>query len=106
MQPGTRKFRVVADFRKAKEGTVEVPWIVEDLPVGLTATVEPQKISVNIGKKAKKSFAVRATIPDNQIVDGIIVSPSCHIISLLVLSVSISIVPRSITPLKKRVLQT
>ena len=43
MQPGTRKFRVVADLRKAKEGTVEVPLIVEDLPAGLTATVEPQK---------------------------------------------------------------
>ena len=74
MQPGTRKFRVVADLRKAKEGTVEVPLIVEDLPAGLTATVEPQKVSVKIGKKAKKSFAVRATIPDNQIVDGITVS--------------------------------
>ena len=71
MQPGTRKFRVVADLRKVKEGTVEVPLIVEDLPAGLTATVEPQKVSVKIGKKAKKSFAVRATIPDNQIVDGI-----------------------------------
>ena len=65
MQPGTRK---------SKEGTVEVPLIVEDLPAGLTATVEPQKVSVKIGKKAKKSFAVRATIPDNQIVDGITVS--------------------------------
>ena len=74
MQPGTRKFRVVADLRKAKEGTVEVPLIVEDLPAGLTATVEPQKVSVKIGKKAKKSFAVRATIPDNQIVDGITVT--------------------------------
>ena len=65
---------MVADLRKAKEGTVEVPLIVEDLPSGLTATVEPQKVSVKIGKKAKKSFAVRATIPDNQIVDGITVS--------------------------------
>ena len=74
MQPGTRKFRVVADLRKAKEGTVEVPLIVEDLPAGLTATVEPQKVSVKIGKKAKKSFAVRATIPNNQIVNGITVS--------------------------------
>lgn len=36
-------FRVVADLRKVKEGTVEVPLIVEDLPAGLTATVEPQK---------------------------------------------------------------
>ena len=67
MQPGTRKFRVVADLRKAKEGTVEVPLIVEDLPAGLTATVEPQKVSVKIGKKAKKSFAVRATIPVSDI---------------------------------------
>ena len=41
MQPGTRKFRVERDLRKAKEGTVEVPLIVEDLPAGLTATVEP-----------------------------------------------------------------
>ncbi|MFQ7255975.1 MAG: hypothetical protein ACLROH_07700 [Streptococcus sp.] len=36
--------------------------IIEDLPAGLTATVEPQKF-LKIGKKAKKSFAVRATIP-------------------------------------------
>lgn len=26
MQPSTRKFRVVADLRKEKEGTIEVPW--------------------------------------------------------------------------------
>ena len=74
MQPGTRKFRVVADLRKVKEGTVEVPLIVEDLPAGLTATVEPQKVSVKIGKKAKKTFAVRASIPENQIVNGITVT--------------------------------
>ncbi len=59
MQPGTR-FRVVADLRKAKEGTVEVPLIVEDLPAGLTATVEPQKVSVKIGKKAKNRFSLRS----------------------------------------------
>ena len=54
MQPSTRKFRVV--------------------PAGLTATVEPQKVSVKIGKKAKKSFSVRATIPHNQIVEGVMVT--------------------------------
>ena len=65
---------VVADLRKAKEGTVEVPLIVKILPIGLTATVEPQIVSVKIGKKAKKIVCGRATIPDNQIVDGITVS--------------------------------
>ena len=81
MQPGTRKFRVVADLRKVKEGTVEVPLIVEDLPAGLTATVEPQKVSVKIGKKAKKTFAVRASIPENQIVNVQAVFPSSEVIS-------------------------
>ena len=57
-----------------RTAVAEVPLIIEDLPAGLTATVEPQKVSVKIGKKAKKSFAVRATIPDNQIVDGITVT--------------------------------
>ena len=74
MQPSTRKFRVVADLRKEKEGTIEVPLVVKDLPAGLTATVEPQKVSVKIGKKAKKSFSVRATIPHNQIVEGVTVT--------------------------------
>ena len=62
MQPSTRKFRVVADLRKEKEGTIEVPLVVKDLP------------AVKIGKKAKKSFSVRATIPHNQIVEGVTVT--------------------------------
>ena len=66
---------MVADLRKAKaEGTVEVPLIVEDLPAGLTATVESSESFCKNREESEKSFAVRATIPDNQIVDGITVS--------------------------------
>ena len=74
MQPGTRKFQVVADLRKVKEGTVEVPLIVEDLPAGLTATVEPQKVSVKIREESEKSICCQSLDSRNQIVNGITVT--------------------------------
>ncbi|WP_269450146.1 CdaR family protein, partial [Streptococcus sp. DD04] len=58
MQESTRKFRVVADLSNATEGTVEAQLKVENLPSGLSATVNPQKISVKIGQKASKKVAV------------------------------------------------
>ena len=42
MQASTRKFKVVADLSDLKEGTHEITLKVEDLPSGLTATIEPQ----------------------------------------------------------------
>ena len=62
MQESTRKFHVVADLSNASEGTVEVQLKVENLPSGLSATVNPQKISVKIGKKASKKVPVKYLI--------------------------------------------
>lgn len=74
MQESTRKFHVVADLSKASEGTVEVPLKVENLPNGLTAMVNPQKISVKIGKKASKKVEVRYLITDSQVADNVTIS--------------------------------
>lgn len=54
MQESTRKFKVTADLTQASVGTIEVPLSVENLPNGLTAVATPQKISVKVGKKAKR----------------------------------------------------
>lgn len=75
MQPGTGwKFRVVADLRKAKEGTVEVPLIVEESSGWFDRNRRASKSFCKNPEESEKSFAVRATIPDNQIVDGITAS--------------------------------
>lgn len=73
MQESTRKFKVVADLTKATEGTREVPLAIKNLPSGLTATVTPAKITVKIGKKASKTFEVKATISSAQLADGLTV---------------------------------
>ena len=67
MQASTRKFKVVADLSNLKEGQHEIALKVENLPSGLTATIEPQKVTAKIGKK---KFDVSVTIPDKQIAPG------------------------------------
>lgn len=71
MQESTRKFRVVADLSNATEGTVEAQLKVENLPSGLSATVNPQKISVKIGQKASKKVAVRHLITNSQVAENV-----------------------------------
>jgi len=70
MQASTRKFKVVADLSNLKEGQHEIALKVENLPSGLTATIEPQKVTAKIGKKKTKKFDVSVTIPDKQIAPG------------------------------------
>ena len=70
MQASTRKFKVVADLSNLKEGQHEITLKVEDLPSGLTATIEPQKVTAKIGKKKTKKFDVSVTVPDKQIAPG------------------------------------
>ena len=70
MQSSTRKFKVVADLSNLKEGEHEITLEVEGLPSGLTATIEPQKVTAKIGKRETKKFDVSVTIPDNQIASG------------------------------------
>ena len=65
---------MVADLRKAKEGTVEVPLIVEDPSGWFDRNRRASESFCKNREESEKSFAVRATIPDNQIVDGITVS--------------------------------
>lgn len=74
MQESTRKFRVVADLSKASEGTMEIPLQVEDLPSGLAATVNPQKISVKIGKKASKKVEVTYLIANDHLAKNVSIS--------------------------------
>ena len=71
MQENTRSFRVVADLSKAQLGTQEVPLTIENLPNGLTATVNPAKIVAKVGKKASKTVEIRALIPQEQIDSGV-----------------------------------
>lgn len=71
MQENTRNFRVVADLTKAPLGSVDIPLSVENLPNGLTATVNPSNVTIKIGKKASKTVEIRAVVPDNQFEEGI-----------------------------------
>ena len=54
----TRKFKVTADLSDASVGTIEVPLTIENLPSGLTAVATPQKITVKVGKKAKRDNVI------------------------------------------------
>ena len=74
MQESTRKFRVVADLSKASEGTMEIPLQIEGLPSGLAATVNPQKISVKIGKKASKKVEVTYLIANDHLAKNVSIS--------------------------------
>ena len=51
MQESTRKFKIVADLTNVKTGISEVKLSINNLPSGLTATVNPDKITVNVGKR-------------------------------------------------------
>ncbi|MBP2622526.1 CdaR family protein [Streptococcus oricebi] len=73
MQESTRKFKVVADLTNAKMGTVEVPLSIKNLTSGITATVNPAKMTIKIGKKASKSVLVKPSISKDQLADGVTV---------------------------------
>lgn len=66
----TRSFKVVADLTNLGEGTKTVPLRVLDLPSGVTATASPSEISVTIGKKKTKTFAVKGEVANNQLATG------------------------------------
>ena len=66
----TRSFKVVANLTKYGEGTQTVPLKVTNLPTGVTATASPSHISVTIGKKKTKTFAVKGEVDSNQIASG------------------------------------
>ena len=74
MQESTRKFKIVADLTNVKIGISEVKLSINNLPSGLTATVNPDKITVKVGKRVSKSVSVQATITESQVAQGIQIS--------------------------------
>ena len=74
MQESTRKFKVVADLTNVKIGISEVKLSINNLPSGLTATVNPDKITVKVGKRVSKSVSVQTTITESQVAQGIQIS--------------------------------
>ena len=74
MQESTRKFKIVADLTNVKIGFSEVKLSINNLPSGLTATVNPDKITVKVGKRVSKSVSVQTTITESQVAQGIQIS--------------------------------
>ena len=74
MQESTRKFKIVADLTNVKIGISEVKLSINNLPSGLTATVNPDKITVKVGKRVSKSVSVQTTITESQVAQGIQIS--------------------------------
>ena len=74
MQESTRKFKIVADLTNVKTGISEVKLSINNLPNGLTATVNPDKITVKVGKRVSKTFPVQTTITGNQVAQGVSIS--------------------------------
>ena len=74
MQESTRKFKIVADLTNIKIGISEVKLSINNLPSGLTATVNPDKITVKVGKRVSKSVSVQTTITESQVAQGIQIS--------------------------------
>ena len=74
MQESTRKFKIVADLTNVKIGISEVKLSINNLPRGLTATVNPDKITVKVGKRVSKSVSVQTTITESQVAQGIQIS--------------------------------
>ena len=74
MQESTRKFKIVADLTNVKIGISEVKLSINNLPSGLTATVNQDKITVKVGKRVSKSVSVQTTITESQVAQGIQIS--------------------------------
>ena len=74
MQESTRKFKIVADLTNVKTGISEVKLSINNLPSGLTATVNPDKITVKVGKRVSKTFPVQTTITESQVAQGVSIS--------------------------------
>lgn len=66
----TRRFKVVADLSDVKDGTTNAKLQVVGLPSEMNASVNPKTVAVTIGKKASKTFNVKATIPEDQVAHG------------------------------------
>ena len=70
----TRTFQVKADLRELEAGEHMVKLQVLDLPTGVSANLTPANLSVKIGRRASKEFAVTGRIYDTQLAVGYSVS--------------------------------
>lgn len=70
----TRNFLVKADLRELSPGTHVVKLQVLDLPTGVNVSLTPANISVKIGNRVSKNFAVVGHIYPNQLATGYSVS--------------------------------
>ncbi|MGT2711254.1 CdaR family protein [Streptococcus oriscaviae] len=70
----TRTFRVVADLTELESGTHTVDLQISNLPSGVNAATTPASLTIKIGKKVSKSFAVQGVIADSQLANGYMVS--------------------------------
>ncbi|HFI0326060.1 TPA: YbbR-like domain-containing protein [Streptococcus suis] len=66
----TRTFQVVADLTDLETGTHTVKLQLANLPAGVTATLAPDAITVNIGKRVSKALPVEAKVYSNQLAEG------------------------------------
>ncbi|HFH9838600.1 TPA: YbbR-like domain-containing protein [Streptococcus suis] len=66
----TRTFQVVADLTELEAGTHTVTLQLANLPAGVTATLAPDAITVNIGKRVSKALPVEAKVYSNQLAEG------------------------------------
>lgn len=71
IDPDTRDFSVVADLREMSAGTHEVRLKTKNLSSSLFATIEPERISVTIEKKAKKQFDISPILSSTANTNGI-----------------------------------
>ena len=74
MQESTRKFKIVADLTNVKTGISEIKLSINNLPSGLTATANPDKITVKVGKRVSKNLPVQTTITESQVAEGVSIS--------------------------------
>lgn len=58
------------DLTKLKTGKFDVPIRIEQLPGGVTATIEPKTMNIMVEDKAKKEFEVTPKADSTQLPEG------------------------------------
>lgn len=66
----TRKFRVVADLSSLGVGTHEVSLKIENLSSGVSATIDPAKVTITIEEKVTQEFEIESNIDTSGLTDG------------------------------------
>ena len=66
----TRNFFLSVDLTKLKTGKFDVPIRIEQLPGGVTATIEPKTMNITLEDKVKKEFEVTPKADSTQLPEG------------------------------------